>query len=86
MLGQLAENAVIEHRYLDAGYYNWLLGMQYLCCDLEDKEKLLKNKEKMIKAECFYAYDAINRYFVMFCSHLVLQQNFLLLLVSHFDS
>ncbi|VDD89863.1 unnamed protein product [Enterobius vermicularis] len=64
VLGQLAENAVIEHRYLDAGYYNWLLGMQYLCCDLEDKEKLLKNKEKMIKAECFYAYDAINRYFL----------------------
>lgn len=70
VLEQLADNALKERRYRDAAYYNWLLGMEYLHNDdISEAKKIQKYDEKLLKAEGFYAYDAIHRYFVTFVAY-----------------
>ncbi|VDM96734.1 unnamed protein product, partial [Thelazia callipaeda] len=64
VLEQLEENAVNENRYLDAGYYNWLLSMRFLYQCSSDRELKSKSIELAHKANCYYAFDAIHKYLV----------------------
>ena len=64
VLEQLSDNAVKERRFQDAGYYNWLLSMQYLNEGFSDPQNQEKYEEKALKAECYYAYDIIHRHLV----------------------
>ncbi|KAL3982366.1 WD domain G-beta repeat family protein [Acanthocheilonema viteae] len=62
VLEQLMGNAVRENRFSDAGYYSWMLSMQYLerCSgDLKLNEKFLDFSDK---ANCYYAFDVIHKY------------------------
>ncbi|OZC11066.1 WD domain, G-beta repeat protein [Onchocerca flexuosa] len=62
VLEQLMGNAIKENRFIDAGYYNWVLSMQYLeqcCADPEMIEKFLDFNNK---ANCYYAFDVIYKY------------------------
>uniref|UniRef100_A0A914RCF1 Intraflagellar transport protein 122 homolog TPR domain-containing protein n=1 Tax=Parascaris equorum TaxID=6256 RepID=A0A914RCF1_PAREQ len=64
VLEQLTENAVKEDRFLDAGYYHWMLSSQYLERCANNPQLLNKFKESSNKADCYYAFDAIHRYLV----------------------
>ncbi|XP_020611190.1 intraflagellar transport protein 122 homolog isoform X2 [Orbicella faveolata] len=73
VLEQLCHNAVVEHRFHDAGYYFWKLSVQ--CLDLvsggatsenaqaePDYEMLDKFHEYQEKAEIYHLYHSIQRY------------------------
>lgn len=63
VLKQLTDNAINEKRFDDAGYYNWVLSMQYLeMC----KEQNVMNKFVSYQrdASIYYAYHAIQKYLV----------------------
>ncbi|CAH3150863.1 unnamed protein product [Porites lobata] len=70
VLEQLCHNAVVEHRFHDAGYYFWKLSVQ--CLDLvsgadnpqgeADYEMLDKFHEYQEKAEIYHLYHSIQRY------------------------
>ncbi|KAK3754001.1 hypothetical protein QZH41_009256 [Actinostola sp. cb2023] len=72
VLDQLCQNAVIESRFQDAGYYYWKISMQ--CLDLAnggpkggdsgepDLNMLDKFHEYQEKAEIYYLYHSIHRY------------------------
>ncbi|XP_048590687.1 intraflagellar transport protein 122 homolog isoform X2 [Nematostella vectensis] len=71
VLEVLCRNAVIEHRFHDAGYYYWKLSMQ--CLDLAkgspettngepDIGMLEKFHEYQEKAEIYYLYHSVHRY------------------------
>ncbi|CAH0553397.1 unnamed protein product [Brassicogethes aeneus] len=66
VLSRLTENAVVENRFEDAGYYYWILSRQ--CLDLlnddeQNKQELLKNfVENERLAGIYHAYHALYRY------------------------
>ncbi|VDM24258.1 unnamed protein product [Toxocara canis] len=62
VLEQLTENAVREDRFLDAGYYHWMLSSQYLDRCASNPQLIEKMRECSVKADCYYAYDAIHKY------------------------
>ncbi|XP_065343413.1 intraflagellar transport protein 122 homolog [Cloeon dipterum] len=66
VLQQLTDNAINEKRFDDAGYYNWVLSMQYLDMareKLEEQDNMLKRfMECQQDASIYYAYHAIQRY------------------------
>ncbi|EJD73786.1 hypothetical protein LOAG_18816 [Loa loa] len=62
VLEQLIENAVRENRFVDAGYYNWMLSMQYLERYSGDPELIEKFLDFSNKANCYYAFDVIHKY------------------------
>lgn len=59
------EDAVRENRFVDAGYYNWVLSMQYLEQCSGDPEFNAKFLDLSNKANCYYAFDVIHKYLVM---------------------
>ncbi|VDK84326.1 unnamed protein product, partial [Litomosoides sigmodontis] len=62
VLEQLMGNAIRENRFADAGYYNWMLSMQYLdrySGDPKFNENFLDFNDK---ANCYYAFDVIHKY------------------------
>ncbi|KAK6748591.1 hypothetical protein RB195_001298 [Necator americanus] len=62
VLEQLTANAVDENRFADAGYYHWLLSMQYLERSKDNPSLVPKFQESAKLAEVYYAYDAIFLY------------------------
>uniref|UniRef100_A0AAF5PHL4 Intraflagellar transport protein 122 homolog n=3 Tax=Wuchereria bancrofti TaxID=6293 RepID=A0AAF5PHL4_WUCBA len=62
VLEQLVGNAVRENRFIDAGYYNWMLSMQYLGRYSEDPELNEKFLDYSNRANCYYAFDIIHKY------------------------
>lgn len=65
VLEQLMGNAIRENRFVDAGYYSWMLSMQYLkrySCDPELNKKFVDFSDK---ANCYYAFDVIHKYLVL---------------------
>lgn len=64
VLEQLTENAIRESRFLDASYYHWVLGTQYLEQSSADASFLDKFYQASLHADCYYAYDSIHRYLV----------------------
>ncbi|KHJ88934.1 hypothetical protein OESDEN_11261 [Oesophagostomum dentatum] len=59
VLVQLTGNAVDENRFADAGYYHWLLSMQYLERCKDNPSLIPKYHASAKLAEVYYAYDAI---------------------------
>uniref|UniRef100_A0A669DB33 Intraflagellar transport protein 122 homolog n=1 Tax=Oreochromis niloticus TaxID=8128 RepID=A0A669DB33_ORENI len=67
VLEQLTQNAVVENRFNDAGYYYWMLSMQ--CLDIA-KGKIEEQRGEMLKkferfqhlAELYHVYRSIQRY------------------------
>lgn len=64
VLEQLTQNAIKENRFLDVGYYYWMLSKQCLDRSTTDVNLLQKFYEYKLKADCYYAYDAIFKYLV----------------------
>ncbi|KJH46100.1 hypothetical protein DICVIV_07832 [Dictyocaulus viviparus] len=62
VLEQLAGNAVNENRFSDAGYYHWLLSMQYLERSNENPSLIPKYYSSSKLADMYYAYHAIFLY------------------------
>uniref|UniRef100_A0A8R1TUJ1 Intraflagellar transport protein 122 homolog n=1 Tax=Onchocerca volvulus TaxID=6282 RepID=A0A8R1TUJ1_ONCVO len=62
VLEQLMGNAIRENRFIDAGYYNWVLSMQYLEQCYADPELIEKFLDFNNKANCYYAFDVIYKY------------------------
>ncbi|VDK27728.1 unnamed protein product [Gongylonema pulchrum] len=62
VLEQLTENAIRENRFLDAGYYHWMLSIQYLERSSTNPQFLEKFSECSKKADCYYAFDVIHKY------------------------
>ncbi|XP_049608831.1 intraflagellar transport protein 122 homolog [Syngnathus scovelli] len=66
VLEQLTQNAVVERRFDDAGYYYWMLSMQ--CLDIareneDQREEMLKKFEHFqTLAELYHVYHPIQRY------------------------
>jgi len=72
VLEQLTDNAVVESRFNDAGYYYWMLSMQ--CIEIATNDKVLNEAgeteqdmlEKFTKyqrlAEIYYVYHSIHMY------------------------
>jgi intraflagellar transport protein 122 len=63
VLQQLTDNAINEKRFDDAGYYNWVLSMQYLemCKEQNVMGKFVSYQRD---ASIYYAYHAIQKYLV----------------------
>jgi len=69
VLQQLTDNAINEKRFDDAGYYNWVLSMQYLdMCKEQDVLEKFANCQR--DASIYYAYHAIQKYLVNAKLHL----------------
>uniref|UniRef100_A0A914C690 Intraflagellar transport protein 122 homolog n=1 Tax=Acrobeloides nanus TaxID=290746 RepID=A0A914C690_9BILA len=64
VLAQLTENAVNESRFKDAGYYNWLLGMQFLERAGDEPKLIPKYELAFRKADCYYAYEPVFKYMI----------------------
>lgn len=64
VLEQLMGNAVRENRFADAGYYNWMLSMQYLERYSDDPKFNENFLDFSNKANCYYAFDVIHKYLV----------------------
>uniref|UniRef100_A0A8L7T2X8 Intraflagellar transport protein 122 homolog n=1 Tax=Brugia malayi TaxID=6279 RepID=A0A8L7T2X8_BRUMA len=62
VLEQLVGNAIRENRFIDAGYYNWMLSMQYLERYSENPELNEKFLDYSNRANCYYAFDIIHKY------------------------
>ncbi|KIH58129.1 hypothetical protein ANCDUO_11670 [Ancylostoma duodenale] len=62
VLEQLTGNAVDENRFADAGYYHWLLSMQYLERSKDNPSLIPKYHASAKLADVYYAYDAIFLY------------------------
>lgn len=66
VLKQLIENAIDETRFIDAGYYNWILSRQCLDMAQETNEEIEKAKSDFVYhdkcASIYYAYHAIHKY------------------------
>ncbi|WKY05247.1 hypothetical protein Q1695_005901 [Nippostrongylus brasiliensis] len=62
VLEQLTGNAVDENRFADAGYYHWLLSMQYLERSKDNPSLIPKYEASAKLAEMYYAYHAIFLY------------------------
>ena len=62
VLNELTLNAVNESRFDDAGYYYWILSMQYAELAKDDLSMLDKFKEFQAKANIYYTYHTIQRY------------------------
>ncbi|XP_061625468.1 intraflagellar transport protein 122 homolog isoform X4 [Phyllopteryx taeniolatus] len=66
VLEQLTQNAVVERRFDDAGYYYWMLSMQCLDIAREDEvqrdEMLKKFEHFQTLAELYHVYHPIQRY------------------------
>nr|XP_033484613.1 intraflagellar transport protein 122 homolog isoform X1 [Epinephelus lanceolatus] len=67
VLEQLTQNAVVENRFNDAGYYYWMLSMQ--CLDIaraeseDQRDEMLKKFERFQHlAELYHVYHSIQRY------------------------
>ncbi|KAF1390307.1 hypothetical protein PFLUV_G00056710 [Perca fluviatilis] len=66
VLEQLTQNAVVENRFNDAGYYYWMLSMQ--CLDIareseDQRDEMLKKFERFQHlAELYHVYRSIQRY------------------------
>ncbi|CAI4224555.1 unnamed protein product [Auanema sp. JU1783] len=59
VLEQLTGNAVNESRFADAGYYHWLLSMQYLERAQDSEGLIPKYREAALLAEIYYAYESV---------------------------
>uniref|UniRef100_A0A668W102 Intraflagellar transport protein 122 homolog n=1 Tax=Oreochromis aureus TaxID=47969 RepID=A0A668W102_OREAU len=65
VLEQLTQNAVVENRFNDAGYYYWMLSMQCLDIAKEQRGEMLKKFERFQHlAELYHVYRSIQRYTV----------------------
>uniref|UniRef100_A0A3Q4N6J8 Intraflagellar transport protein 122 homolog n=1 Tax=Neolamprologus brichardi TaxID=32507 RepID=A0A3Q4N6J8_NEOBR len=63
VLEQLTQNAVVENRFNDAGYYYWMLSMQCLDIAKEQRGEMLKKFERFQHlAELYHVYRSIQRY------------------------
>lgn len=62
VLNELTLNAVNENRFDDAGYYYWILSMQYADLVKEDESMEEKFREFQTKANIYYTYHTIQRY------------------------
>ncbi|CAD6191210.1 unnamed protein product [Caenorhabditis auriculariae] len=62
VLEQLTSNAANESRFADAGYYFWLLSMQFLDQCSENPSLIPKYEQTAKLAEAYHAYDAVFLY------------------------
>uniref|UniRef100_A0A8D0AK12 Intraflagellar transport protein 122 homolog n=1 Tax=Sander lucioperca TaxID=283035 RepID=A0A8D0AK12_SANLU len=63
VLEQLTQNAVVENRFNDAGYYYWMLSMQCLDIARDQRDEMLKKFERFQHlAELYHVYRSIQRY------------------------
>uniref|UniRef100_A0A3Q0R164 Intraflagellar transport protein 122 homolog n=1 Tax=Amphilophus citrinellus TaxID=61819 RepID=A0A3Q0R164_AMPCI len=63
VLEQLTQNAVVENRFNDAGYYYWMLSLQCLDIAREQRGEMLKKFERFQHlAELYHVYHSIQRY------------------------